>query len=318
MVSLAVFIFGLAIGSFLSAYIYRMEVREGLGRNPVSPKVSPKPSVWRGRSFCPHCGHTLAWHDLIPLLSFALLWGKCRYCKGKISWQYPLVELVTGLVFLVVALVVLTKLSLGVENLAKLSLPQALELLYLWTVGSALVAIFVYDLRHSLIPDILVYIGIGLAVLWRVFEFLDFDILNLFGIWDQSTNFVSARPSTQCVECSGFGFGISAPIVQAFLAGIGASAFFFAIYVFSKGAAMGFGDVKLAFLLGLFLGWPLILVALFTAFCLGALVGLILIAFKKKGLKSEVPFAPFLIIGTAVALFFGSPIIDWYLGLFLV
>lgn len=256
MVSFGVFVFGLAIGSFLNAVIYRLEKAE---------------SALRGRSYCPRCKHTLAWHDLVPLVSFLLLQGRCRYCKQHISLQYPLVELATGLLF--VAL-----FYFGPENLIELSFTLAM--------GAMLVAVFVYDLKHFLIPDILVYFATGLTALWRIFEFLE--------------------------------FGIFVPLFQAVLAGMGASLFFFIIYALSKGRAMGFGDVKLAFLLGLFLGWPSLLVALFFAFSLGAVSGLALIVFKKKGLKSEVPFAPFLIMGTAIAFFFGSKILDWYLRLFLV
>lgn len=257
MISFAVFVFGLAIGSFLNVLIYRLEKGE---------------SALRGRSYCDHCKHALAWYDLIPLLSYVLLRGQCRYCRQKISLQYPLVELATGLLFFAL-----------LHTLVEL---RFLYVSYLWAIGAILLAVFVYDLKHFLIPDILVYSATGLAALWKIFEFLE--------------------------------VGTFMPLIASLLAGLAAAAFFFSVYLISRGTWMGFGDAKLAFLLGLFLGWPLILVALFAAFCLGAIVGLILIAFKKKGLKSEVPFAPFLIVGTAVAFFFGEALLHWYLGLFLV
>jgi len=288
MVAFMVFILGLAIGSFLNAFIYRLEVCKGLVLEQVKHKVKHKPSVFRGRSFCPHCGHTLAWHDLVPLLSFLMLRGRCRYCKRQISWQYPFIELTTGFLFVAIFIY-------SVDGRPQ----NILYLGYLWAITALLIGIFVYDLKHYLIPNKVVYAAISLALLWRGFEQFGFGILSLFRISD-------------------FGFWISLPFVQASITGILASAFFFAIFWFSRGRAMGFGDVKLAFLLGLFLGWPAILVALFSAFCLGAAVGLILIALRKKGLKSEVPFAPFLITGTAIAFFFGSDILNWYLGLFLV
>lgn len=277
MISFAVFVFGLAIGSFLNAFLYRLELQQGL-RQISRDRKKTGVTVFHGRSFCPYCEHVLAWYDLIPILSFAFLLGRCRYCKEKISFQYPVVELVTGIMFL--AVFNLAELSLQ-ENLARLS-----SLAYLWAIGAILVAVFVYDLKHFLIPDILVYSAIGLVALWRVFEF--------------------------------FNVGNFETLLSAIAAGLGASAFFLAIYLVSRGRWMGFGDVKLAFVLGVFLGWPFVLVALFFSFCLGAVVGLCLIMLKKKGLKSEVPFAPFLIMGTVIALFFGSPIIHWYLNLFLV
>jgi leader peptidase (prepilin peptidase)/N-methyltransferase len=104
------------------------------------------------------------------------------------------------------------------------------------------------------------------------------------------------------------------PLISALLA----SSFFLTIVLVSKGKWMGLGDVKLAFFMGLFLGWPNILVALFLAFFFGAIIGIGLIAFSKKTLKSEVPFGPFLIIGTFVVLFFGENLINWYLNLFLL
>lgn len=253
MISVAVFMFGLAIGSFLNALVHRLENGE---------------SVLHGRSYCPQCKHLLAWYDLIPLLSFMLLKGRCRHCKEKISFQYPLVELATGIVFL------------AVFNVVGLSL-----LSYLWAVASAFIVIFVYDIKHYLIPDKILYSAIGLVLLYTI-----------VGSWE---------------------LGVE-NLISALVAGLAASAFFLAIYLLSKGKAMGFGDVKLTFLLGLFLGWPSILVALFFAFCIGAAVGLLLITLKKKGLKSEVPFAPFLIMGTAIAFFFGSQVTSWYVGLFLV
>ncbi|MBI2124055.1 MAG: prepilin peptidase [Candidatus Wildermuthbacteria bacterium] len=288
-----VFLFGLAVGSFLNAFIYRLEVQEGL-RQVSHDRRKADVTVLRGRSFCPHCGHTLAWHDLIPLLSFLFLRGKCRYCKRPISWQYPLVEFATGLVFFLIF-----NFQFSIFN--EFSISQFLNLLYLLAMAALLIAIFVYDLKHFLIPDKVLYPAIGLAFSWRVFEFLNLGFA-------QSFDWAPGR-------MTGW---ISLSLVQALLAGISAAAFFLAIFLISRGAAMGFGDVKFAFLLGLFLGWPSILVALFSAFCLGAVSGTALIALKKKGLKSEVPFAPFLIMGTAIAYFFGSSLIHWYLGLFLV
>jgi len=256
MVSFLVFVFGLAVGSFLNSVIFRFEQGK---------------SAFVGRSSCPQCSHALAWYDLVPLLSFLLLQGKCRYCKKQISWQYPLVELATGILF------VLVFRHLNFE----------FGLLYLWVIVSLFILIFVYDLKHFIIPDQVVYSGIGVAFLYRVFEIWN------FGDWD-------------LFRISNFEFRILAPL------------FFLAIYLLSRGRWLGFGDVKLAILMGLFLGWPNILVALFFAFFFGALVGLSLIFLKRKTMKSEVPFGPFLVAGTFIALFWGEHIVNWYLSLVLV
>ncbi|TSC56949.1 MAG: type 4 prepilin-like proteins leader peptide-processing enzyme PilD [Parcubacteria group bacterium Greene0714_21] len=283
MISFAVFVFGLAIGSFLNAVIYRLERGE---------------SAFRGRSYCPRCKHTLAWHDLVPVVSFLFLQGKCRYCKEKISWQYPLVELATAVLF------VLIFWNFGFRPIIRWGAPSNdgadfFTLLYFWFIAGSLIAIFVYDLKHFIIPDRIVFSAIGIAALWRVFEFLDFDILNLFGIWNLE-------------------FGISLLFIQAITTGVLASAFFFAIFWLSRGRAMGFGDVKLVLFMGLFLSWPNILVALFVAFFLGAVFGVFLVLARKKEWKSQVPFGPFLIAGTFIALFWGQSVAAWYLNLLLV
>ncbi|MBI2642527.1 MAG: prepilin peptidase [Candidatus Wildermuthbacteria bacterium] len=258
MLSIALFLLGLAVGSFLNSVIYRLEKRE---------------SALQGRSYCPSCKHTLSWHDLIPVLSFVFLQGKCRYCKAHISWQYPLVELGTAAVFLLIF-----------ASGEKSTIVDFSHYGYLFAIASLLIVIFVYDLKHYLIPDKILYPAIGLAFLWSVFEIWN------FGNWD-------------LFRISNFGFGILPAL------------FFLAIFLVSRGQWMGFGDVKLALFMGLFLGWPNIVVALFAAFLLGAAIGVALIFTKKKTLTSQVPFGPFLIVGTFIGLFWGKIIVDWYLGL---
>lgn len=256
MTSFFVFLFGLSVGSFLNALLYRFERGE---------------SVCAGRSRCPHCGHTLSWYDLVPLLSFAMLGGKCRYCGERISWQYPIVELVTGIIFLLISL------RTG-------GLPQGdnfVQTLLLWTIASLLIAIAVYDMKHFLIPDVFSYGAMGAAmalVLLSAYSSRQWDL-----VWN----------------------GLSA--------GFFAGAFFFALYHFSRGRWMGFGDVKLAFFIGLFLGWPSVLLSLLFAFTSGAFVGLLLMVLRKKTMRSPLPFAPFLVAGTFFAWYAGDMVLHWYL-----
>ncbi len=127
-----VFLFGLIIGSFLNCLIYRLENKRGF---------------LKGRSFCPFCQHRLGWGDLIPILSFFLLRGRCRYCQQKISWQYPLVELFCGLLFALCFL---------------LDLPY-----FLFFIISCLIVVFVYDLKHYLIPDKIIYPAIILTAVFN-------------------------------------------------------------------------------------------------------------------------------------------------------
>ncbi|MDO8669062.1 MAG: prepilin peptidase [Candidatus Buchananbacteria bacterium] len=239
MVNIFIFIFGLAAGSFLNCVVYRLERGE---------------SFLGGRSYCPHCRHKLGFFDLIPVLSFFWLRGLCRYCKEKISIQYPLIEIATGLLFLLI-----------------FTIFNWQDSIFYFLISIFLVIIFVYDLKHYIIPDKVIYPAIAIA---GIFNLLKSDFL---------------------------------------LSAFGAAGFFLAIVLVSRGKWMGVGDIKLAFLMGLVLGWPNILAALFLAFLIGAIIGLGLIIWGKKTIKSEVPFGPFLVLGTFIALFWGRELINWYL-----
>jgi len=253
LVYLTIFIFGLAVGSFLNCIIYRLKVDK---------------SFLEGRSYCPKCEHILGWKDLIPIFSFLILKGKCRYCHERISWQYPLVEIATGLLFLLIF-----NFQFSIFNFQSLLVTS-----YWLLVACFLIIIFVYDFKHYLIPDKIIYPAITIAFLYNIFY------------------------SYFILHTSDF-------IFHTLFAALGAAAFFLLIVLFSKGKWMGIGDVKLAFFMGLFLGFPNILIALFLAFLVGAIIGLGLIALGKKTLKSEVPFGPFLVIGTFIALFWGDKLI---------
>jgi len=267
---LIIFLTGLAVGSFLNCVIYRMELKY---RGEVT-------SPLRGRSYCPHCKHKLSWQDLIPVFSFLILRGKCRYCGKRISWQYPLVEIATALLFLLIF-----NFQFSIFNKFSIFNFQTLfNLCFLFIVSCFLIVIFVYDLKHYIIPDRVIYPAIIIALIFN-FQFLIFNLQ--FSIFNEL-------------------------ILSAF----GAALFFLLIVLLSRGKWMGIGDIKLAFFMGLFLGSPNILVALFLAFLIGAIIGVWLILAKRKTLKSEVPFGPFLVTGTFIALFWGQKIIQWYLNLF--
>jgi len=226
------FVFGLAIGSFINCLVYRLN--HGL-------------SPFYGRSFCPECKHQLVWFDNIPLLSFILLGGRCRYCQKKIGLHYPLVELGAGIL----------TLSIFTFQFS----------LYNLLIIYALIAIFLSDFLYMTIPDAIVYPAIGLTFLFR------------------------------------FRVGM---MVDVLVAGLGAAAFFLGLVFLTKGRGMGRGDVKLAGLMGFILGYPKIIVALYFAFLTGALVGVILILLNKKSLNTQIPFGPFLVLGTLVSMFWGE------------
>jgi len=257
--------------------IYRLEYKKSL----------------KGRSFCPQCKHTLSWKDLFPVFSFLFLGGKCRYCGKKIAIQYPLVEVATGAIFLLIS-----NFQFSIFNeFLNFSISQFFALSFYFYIASVLIIIFAYDLKHYLIPDKILFPAIIIVFLYRLFE-----------------NFVIVT----IIENLKLEIGNFASLGSYMVAAIIASGFFLVIFLASAGQWMGFGDVKLAVLMGLVLGFPNILAALFLAFFLGAVVGLALMAFKKKSLKSEIPFGPFLITGTFLAMFWGQQIVQWYVKLFLI
>ena len=153
-------------------------------------------------------------------------------------------------------------------------------MVFILYIASSLIVIFVYDFKHYLIPDKVLFPAI---VITLIYDFINYHHL-----------------------------------LNNLLAAIVAAGFFLIIFLLSKGRAMGFGDVKLVFLMGILLGPADVLAALFLAFFFGAIISLILMVFGKKGLKSEIPFGPFLIMGTFLAMFFGNQIIQWYFHLFLI
>ena len=249
-------------------------------------------SAFQGRSYCPLCKHKLTWQDLFPLVSFALLKGRCRYCKSEISWQYPLVEISTALIFLLI----ISNSQFLISN--QFLNVQILQTFYLFTIASLLIVLFVYDLKHYILPDKILLPAIGIVVVYQLFVWV-------VSHWELSAGWR--------IEIRNF-----EALANPLFAGALAASFFLAIFLLSRGRAMGFGDVKLAFFMGLFLSWPHILVALFAAFFLGSIIGVGLILLRSKRWRSEIPFGPFLIIGTFVAFLWGKELVDWYTSLLLV
>ncbi len=263
-----IFILGTIVGSFLNVVILRYNT--GV-------------SFFSGRSFCTSCGKKLLWYELVPIVSFFALRRKCAGCGSKISWQYPLVEIVTDMLFL---------LTIFNFQFSIFKTELFINVLYYWVIWSILVVISVYDLRHKIIPDLLVFLFAGLSLIHLV---------------------VSA----------GLGNIFHTPLSLDLLAGPLFALPFAALWFFSQGKWMGLGDAKLALGIGWFLGLIKGGSAIILGFWMGAIVGLALVGiskfsitekgrsfFKNYGLKSEIPFGPFLILGTIIAFFFNINVFD--------
>ncbi len=227
-----------------------------------------------GRSGCMTCQHTLSWYELIPVFSFLFLQGRCLKCKTKISSQYLLVEFITGLIFV---FLFLKFQDVFFFNTLTFSFIYA----YYAVVFSLLIVMAVYDLKHKIIPDILSF----------VLGILAFGGLFFFNTNDSSVFSV---------------FSLHLPTLLGFLSGPIIAIPFVFLWLVSSGRWMGLGDAKLAISLGWLLGLSLAFSGMIFAFWIGAIVGLFLVIFsnKKYGIKSEIPFAPYLVLGALLAFLF--------------
>lgn len=265
--SVLVFLLGVIIGSFLNVVIFRFGSGVGLS----------------GRSKCLSCGKILRASMLVPLFSFLFARGKCAYCKAKLSFQYPLVELATGVLFLIVA---------GVHHLNVLQFDgQAFFFTLLdMAIWSVLVVIAVYDIKHKIIPD---RFSLSFALLAGI---------ELFFKWHWGLLHLPYIP-----------FLNSTPLWIDFAAAPIIALPFALIWFFSGGRAMGLGDAKLAWGIGWFFGISGGVTAAVFAFWIAFLpsVGLLLLPSKRFTMKSEIPFGPFLVLGTLMTYAFGLNLLSW-------
>lgn len=265
---LFIFFFGLTVGSFLGAYTYRLP--RGL-------------SIHKGRSFCPNCKAKILWYDNIPLLSYLLLQGKCRYCRRKISLRYPLIEFSTGLLFVAIYLISQScRLPLQGHLFKESQICFWTNLLEIWSlpyfiaITGILISIFVIDLEFQIIPD-------NLVLLLIIISF--------------TAHFLSANDK----------------LFMFLLSGFGAATFLLFLNLITNGGGMGLGDVKLVVPLGFILGFPYIILSLYISFVIGAFVGVFLIILGRAKFGKHIAFGPFLIFGFWTTFFLGE-----YLRTFLI
>lgn len=245
------FLLGSAIGSFLNVVIFRLNTHKSFG----------------GRSVCMSCRNQILWHDLVPVFSFCFLSGRCRHCKTKLSWQYPIVEFITGIVFFLLYY----KFGYVFEVFP---LNFAFTYGYFAVIFSLLIIISFYDFRHKIIPDVL--------SLW--FGLLSFLSVFLFSEYLLDPHLPSLKDFAGILLALPFAF----------------------FWLVSKGRWMGLGDAKLAIGIGLLLGLAYGGTAIVLSFWIGAFVGILLILLNKvKNSKTEIPFAPFLALSTFIVFIFG-------------
>lgn len=286
LVYVALVLIGACLGSFAAATVWRIRARQleedKKAKEPydkkeysVLKKLLAKKGV-QDRSQCLHCGYQLKWYDLLPIVSWLTLRGKCRSCKKFIGWYELLMEV--GMVaFFVLSYVLWPG---GVET--------GLEVAHfvLWLIAGVIMAmLFAYDAKWSLLPNslniALAVVGVGVVA-------------------------VSAFESGDILSTIATAVGSVAAIAGLYAV----------LYILSKGRWVGFGDVKLGIGLGLLLvDWQLGLLAVFLANLLGCLIVIPLLASRKIQRNAHIPFGPMLIAGAICAWFFGWFILEWYLGL---
>lgn len=248
---LTVAVLGALIGSFLNVCIYRLPRRESV--------------AWPG-SHCPSCSHPIAWYDNIPIVSYLILFGRCRNCRVVIPPRYPAVEALN---------------ALGYVALLWFFGPTWTTAVY-GLLYSALLVVAGTDLSHKIIPNVVTFPGIAMGLI-----------------------------SAATILPLGFVNGLIGLLVGGGLLWLLA---WVSPYLFGK-EGMGGGDIKLLAMIGAFLGWKPALMTIMVGSLLGSLVGVTLIATRLIKREDYIPFGPFLVVGAVVALFFGQPLLDWYLGL---
>jgi leader peptidase (prepilin peptidase)/N-methyltransferase len=272
-IAAVVFLFGLLIGSFLNVCILRIPRAESI--------VLPA-------SHCPVCNKPIKPYDNIPVLSWLILRGRCRNCKTPISALYPVVELLTGLLF------VACYLAFGLDA-------EALK----WTIFAALIVVLtVTDLRERILPDKVNFLGLGLGLLLSFFTAPGDNI----ALWLSARLFAFAPPQ---------------PVLSFADALMGAAAASGLLWLVAEGyfrargrEGMGLGDVKMMAMAGAFLGLERALLTILLGALLGSFIGAGVIVFGRKGRDFELPFGTFLGAGAMLVVFFGTPALTWYRSLF--
>jgi len=292
---IALFGIGVAFGSFINVLSLRYRPERG---------VFTRASIG-GRSRCDGCKRTLKWYELIPLLSFFVQKGRCKNCNKELTFQYPIIELFSGIIVLGVPIFLNNFFSVSQTLFSNFLLSGwYYGIISLWViVFLTFLLISLIDMKHFIIPDELSgFIGMCGIIIIIIVSFHINDLPQF------STSFVK----NYSLLFSPFQNIFVNHIMGAVISG----AFFLILNILTKGRGMGFGDVKLAFVIGLLFGWADSILIILLSFIVGGLWGLYLIFSKRKKMKDRVPFGPFLILGCLIVFLFGPLILNGYFNLF--
>ncbi|MCR4305704.1 MAG: prepilin peptidase [Candidatus Daviesbacteria bacterium] len=299
------FVPGFVIGSILGSFVKALADRS-LGKK-----------TFGGRSYCPSCKTGLRWYDLLPIVSYLILQGRCRYCRKKIGVEYLVVELGMGILIALLFYQTFDNFKFEIFNFYSIFnfkfLIFSFELILKIFFITILAVLFLTDLKKMLIPDRIIKPAIAIALVFLI-------VLTMFKVGylysSLSQNIVGKlllppysdyfqRHAIQAAE----------PLFYGILMGGLIGSFFLGLIILTRGKGMGGGDVNLGAFMGLVLGFPQALFALMLAFLTGAIFSVGLIILGKKHFGQTIPFGPFLVLGSLIMLYWGNQIVDWYLKL---
>lgn len=291
--------FGFLIGAILGSFIKAIADRSINNR------------LFTGRSYCEACKRKLSWYDLLPIISYISLLGKCRYCQKKISYSVFLTELLMGAL---IALLFFQKIP--TDFLALFLTKQSLilsEVIFQVFIIAVLVTVFITDIKKGLIPDRITYPSILIALIYLIVS----SFYKIFLIFKATINsalgkFLLPPYSDYFLRHAYFS---ASPLFLGILSSLGLFLFFWALIFITKGKGMGGGDLKLGVFIGLCYGFPNSILVLMLAFLTGSLVGIFLLSTGRKKVGQTIPFGPFLSLGGIITIFWSDKILNWYLNL---
>lgn len=288
--------------SFLIYYVFLFISGTFFGSflNVVSDRSIKGEPILFGRSHCDKCKKSLGPKNLVPILSFVFQGGKCSFCGNKLSYYYPISEILAGLIFVLSAVHSNIFVAQRFINIWLF--------LYVLVILCFYLVIFLTDIKYMLIPDSVINWALVLNLLFLILGsgislYLFYRVLanDPFGVYLIKVGYLNQNI---LISATAIGYTIlSALVIAAF--------FKFLVWV-TKERGMGSGDIKIGLLIGLFNGFPNNIIAVFMGFVFGAVVSVILILFKKKGLRDTVPFGPFLLTASVFVLIYGDLIWNWY------
>jgi len=282
--NLILFLIGASFGSFLNVLYFRYH----------PDKFILRKDIIKGRSYCPKCHKTLSFYELIPVISFIIQGGKCRSCKQKISFQYILIEILAGLIFVFTPLFLRNNFITFFSKIHNIYYFWGLS--FIWSIILlTLILIALIDLKFQIIPNELNLFLLFLGIILSVLQFYNWNnFYSLLGPYGALLGFKNNL------------------IINKLIALLLSLILFGGLVALTLGRGMGMGDVKLMIALAIIFGWPEIIIVSILSFILGGIISIITLILKRKTMKSLLPFGPFIVISSFLVMFFGYEILKFY------